>query len=415
MFFSDGYNIKIPRGDTADIPFTLLKHGRLEPYILSEDQSLRLDVRLRLSDDTVISKTAESAVQSQSGTVVFSFSGEDTDILRNCYEYTLALVGGDGRKDTLIGSPEPAKFTIGLDCSEENPSGAERGITVIVENTDIDLAECEISGTAAGTAPELIGAAEAAFMGLVIYGRTVDGESPGDRGSVTVLSANGARSSSVTLTAGLPLRGIPAEENATYTDENGDKWLADTADFSSGTITKRVEYNAEEGSLAALDVPVVIQMSEAEKAAFRAFRTFGAGTVITDTGGAFMRVDYIRGTGNGRAVSDVRDSLSARDDEIARRTDAVAHAVAGKQDRITVSRLLTLTVSGWSGNTQTVAYLHDTYKRNVIDVTETDVLAWGNAGIYAASETSENITFRCANTPSGVLTFRVTSMEVSAE
>ena len=80
---------------------------------------------------------------------------------------------------------------------------------------------------------------------------------------------------------------------------------------------------------------------------------------------------------------------------------------------ITVSTTLTLAANGWSNNTQTVTFAHDTTKRNVIDITPSEVPEWSAAGVYASAETSAGITFTCATVPETALTFKVTSMEVS--
>ena len=81
---------------------------------------------------------------------------------------------------------------------------------------------------------------------------------------------------------------------------------------------------------------------------------------------------------------------------------------------MTTSPLLTLTTAGWNNGSQTVPFTHDTSKRNVIDITPSEIPKWAQYGVYAVSETSAGITFNCANTPNEALTFKVTSMEVTA-
>lgn len=81
---------------------------------------------------------------------------------------------------------------------------------------------------------------------------------------------------------------------------------------------------------------------------------------------------------------------------------------------ITVSGTLTLTSAGWSNGAQTVSFAHDTSKRNVIDITPSEIPKWAQYGVYAVSETSTGITFNCVSTPNEALTFKVTSMEVTA-
>lgn len=82
---------------------------------------------------------------------------------------------------------------------------------------------------------------------------------------------------------------------------------------------------------------------------------------------------------------------------------------------ITVSDTLTLTTTGWDSVTmqQTVSYSHNTTKRNVIDITPSELPIWGECQVYAVSETDSSITFLCSSIPSYALTFKVTSMEVS--
>ena len=80
---------------------------------------------------------------------------------------------------------------------------------------------------------------------------------------------------------------------------------------------------------------------------------------------------------------------------------------------IHVSETLTLQAANWSGNTQTVTYRHSTDTRNVVDITPSEILVWGENGVYAYSETASDITFRCKTTPIQNLTFKLTSMGIS--
>ncbi len=88
-------------------------------------------------------------------------------------------------------------------------------------------------------------------------------------------------------------------------------------------------------------------------------------------------------------------------------------AILKSELKITQSDTLTLTVAGWSSNTQTVTYAHDTSKRNVIDVDPASVEEWASCGVLAISDTAAGITFKCKTVPTNALTFRVTSMGVS--
>ena len=82
-------------------------------------------------------------------------------------------------------------------------------------------------------------------------------------------------------------------------------------------------------------------------------------------------------------------------------------------DILTVSGELTLTASGWSDNTQTVSANVDTSRRNVIDVTPSSLASWNSCGVYASSESSTGITFKCDSVPSVDLTFNISSFLIS--
>ena len=78
-----------------------------------------------------------------------------------------------------------------------------------------------------------------------------------------------------------------------------------------------------------------------------------------------------------------------------------------------VSSELTLTSSEWSDNTQTVSVNVDTSRRNVIDVTPSSLASWNSCGVYASSESSTGITFKCDSVPSVDLTFNISSFLIS--
>lgn len=65
-----------------------------------------------------------------------------------------------------------------------------------------------------------------------IHGIGEDGEL-----EITTANSDSSESSTATLTTGLPYCGIPVETGETYTDEQGQKWLADTADVEG--VVKR--------------------------------------------------------------------------------------------------------------------------------------------------------------------------------
>jgi hypothetical protein len=103
--------------------------------------------------------------------------------------------------------------------------------------------EYPISSTTSGINPTITDSADGYVQNLTVYGRTdtVEGElhGIGDGGSLTITTTNSdsTASSAATLTTGLPLCGIPVNSGETYTDGDGVKWLADTADVE--VVVKR--------------------------------------------------------------------------------------------------------------------------------------------------------------------------------
>lgn len=93
---------------------------------------------------------------------------------------------------------------------------------------------------------------------------------------------------------------------------------------------------------------------------------------------------------------------------------SVQNGGGGGGSSITVSSTLTLTVNGWDSDTmqQTVLTTIDTTKRNVIDITVSELPTWSAYNVYAISESSTGVTFQCDDIPSEDLTFKITSMEV---
>lgn len=85
-------------------------------------------------------------------------------------------------------------------------------IRISVEKSQINSMQFELGSTASPYEP---------------YGKIF---SIGDGGSLTITTTDGTASSTATLTTGLPLCGIPVDSGETYTDGDGVKWLADSAD-----------------------------------------------------------------------------------------------------------------------------------------------------------------------------------------
>ena len=144
------------------------------------------------------------------------------------------------------------------------------------------------------------------------------------------------------------------------------------------------------------ETPTTEQFTASENNSFAGLQTYSPQTAIAINDNPEFELEAYAGTTNGKAVAELDKALNNKID-----------------DKITVSTTLTLAANGWSNNTQTVTFAHDTTKRNVIDITPSEVPAWAAAGVYASAETSTGITFTCATVPETALTFKVTSMEVS--
>jgi len=81
---------------------------------------------------------------------------------------------------------------------------------------------------------------------------------------------------------------------------------------------------------------------------------------------------------------------------------------------LTVSSTITLDKDDWDeNNNQTIMYNHNVNYRNVIDITPSELSLWGEFDVYAESETSNSITFKCAEVPNVDLTFKVSSFEIN--
>lgn len=74
-----------------------------------------------------------------------------------------------------------------------------------------------------------------------------------------------------------------------------------------------------------------------------------------------------------------------------------------------VSGTITLTVAGWSSNTQTVSVTGVTSSSiNIISIQDPVMGSrWGDAKIYATSQATDSITFECENTPTDPIEFIV--------
>lgn len=146
-----------------------------------------------------------------------------------------------------------------------------------------------------------------------------------------------------------------------------------------------------------LETPTIEQLTTTENASFAGLETYNPQTHAQNNAGATMTVEAYAGTGNGKAVNELKQDVQSEISAL----------------KITQSNTLTLTTAGWSSNQQTVTYAHDTSKRNVIDVDFASVEEWAGCGILATAETATSITFTCKTVPTNALNFRVTSMGVN--
>jgi hypothetical protein len=134
-----------------------------------------------------------------------------------------------------------------------------------------------------------------------------------------------------------------------------------------------------------LATPTTEPLTQIENDSLAGLKTYSSQTAVTINDNPDYSIEAYANTANGQAISDMQP---------------------------TCSPLLTLTASGWTNNAQTVAYEHNTGKRNSIDVEPASIKAWTAAGILATAETATSIMFECDTAPTADLSFRVTSMEV---
>lgn len=108
---TDGLNLTLPRGDSAEIAITLYIGESEEPYFLGEDEHIAFTVETADRMRAVIEKTANE--QDETGAVCFFLSPEETDLPRGSYCYTAKLISSEGELiDTFIGGVRPAAFYV---------------------------------------------------------------------------------------------------------------------------------------------------------------------------------------------------------------------------------------------------------------------------------------------------------------
>ena len=110
MYTVDGFNITIPREDSADLLFKLYDEDNQCPYIL-DGQQVRIDVFYETSTTYLISVTASAEDQDDDGTVHIFLTSENTSLERNKYRYVLRLIDGQNA-DSIIGFSEAVYISI---------------------------------------------------------------------------------------------------------------------------------------------------------------------------------------------------------------------------------------------------------------------------------------------------------------
>lgn len=106
MFFIDGNDITLTRGDTLYIQITILQNG--EEYVPQEGDSVRFAMKRRFNDDDskiLINKTIDIE------TLLLKLEPEDTKKLRfgRSYVYDVELTNSNGDVSTFI----KGKLTLG--------------------------------------------------------------------------------------------------------------------------------------------------------------------------------------------------------------------------------------------------------------------------------------------------------------
>lgn len=131
--------------------------------------------------------------------------------------------------------------TFGTAAGLNVPATGDASSFEVVKGDDSRVVNSPISGAISGDDISVTGTADANVQKLTVYGRSevVEGEivSIGDGGSLTITTTDGTASSTATLTTGLPLCGIPVNSGETYTDGDGQKWLADSVSMDG--VVKR--------------------------------------------------------------------------------------------------------------------------------------------------------------------------------
>lgn len=116
MYSIDNFNISMPHGDSAVIPFVFYTddEGAEAPYMLKEGQYALLTISAYRGAPAVLSVRVEAEAQDEKGTCFFEILPEaSAELPTGEYFYTLSLHNADESEvDTWVGFPESATFTI---------------------------------------------------------------------------------------------------------------------------------------------------------------------------------------------------------------------------------------------------------------------------------------------------------------
>ena len=253
--------VNAKRGDTARKLIISLVDGGL-PYIIGEDCSAKFYAKK--PDRNVLYNYCTI----KDNTIICDITGQ-TVAVEGRVNCEIRLIGADGK---LITSP---KFTINVLGTVYDDNAIEstdefNALTSLIVDTQkaikeaqkaiedaeeaIKLAqemEASLYITDASGSPVVINdASKHSLIGLKIFGKTTQDGTPtpdtpidlvsvGDIGSVTVnvTGENQAQSMTIATPNGLP--GIPVSSGGTYTDANGQQWICDEINLTSGVYLKR--------------------------------------------------------------------------------------------------------------------------------------------------------------------------------
>lgn len=116
MYKADGYNVIMPRGDSATIPFVLTKteEGIETPFILSEGQYVKFEFKMHRNAEAALVQIVTAEQQQEDGTCYLSIEPETSDKLKNgTYQYFMSIHNADDSVvDTWLGFPDIATFTV---------------------------------------------------------------------------------------------------------------------------------------------------------------------------------------------------------------------------------------------------------------------------------------------------------------